>query len=155
MGMFLEDFNEKLAEKEFQTPIPGDTDFDEVTMLQDKYLVSADATLCLFAPTSASYEWKIYEIRKTVLYSEYNIVQTDYVQMTIPGYIPTSTKELYLYIPDVEDQMKPGTYKLELTVTDDLGAVYRDVAALVVYEPFYDLNKDSEGQSYGKYQNLD
>ncbi len=117
-----------------------DADYAEKEMLADLYLVGSDMTLCLFAPQAESYEWNIYKIKETYIENGYGFTNINYEALDIPGYIPLWAKQLYMYIPDVEDLLPPGTYKIELKVTNKEGKVLTDSAALVIYKSFYRVN---------------
>ncbi|MCQ2248348.1 MAG: hypothetical protein MJZ50_04985 [Treponema sp.] len=143
----VEDYNSNLTKKEEPLtekppdPVPGDEDFNQDSMLQEKYLVAKNATFCISAPKSSYYLWQIYRIIRTSIDVQgVNVTETYEEEIVMNGIVPVQNQMLNLYMADLALLMPAGTYKLVLTVKDSTGKEYKDVSALSIYEPLQDYS---------------
>lgn len=145
-GNFMtEQENQNREDDKNRIPKPGDPDFNQAMMLDEKYVVSDDSTLCLAAPPGAYYRWRIYRVdvqQTQVITSDGSIhfvTVKNNVELDIPRYVPCYTQCFSVYIPDVSTYIHRGnSYLIELTVRDSQGNYYFDTAGLAVYTVYYD-----------------
>jgi hypothetical protein len=112
----IDDYNGNftVVSAESTSPSPGDSGFDESTMLAADYLVSSSAWLSINGPAGAeSYEWTAAE------------------EGTAEKITLCSKQLLAVYMPETPLRAK-SFYTLELTVTGRDGKKYADSASLIV-----------------------
>lgn len=138
----LEDYNNSFDKPEYHEemaePLPGDENFQETSMLLEKYPVANDASLTIVAPKAQTYHWEVYRIVKTLdTFGGYTAVDIEKIPVNFPVSVYLDGQSLSFYIPDVNEFID-GTYELRLEVTAK-GKRYKDAAMLIVYDPFYDF----------------
>ena len=147
INTMLEDYNSHYEPATDMEHIinPGDEGFRQENMLDPTYFVSSEGSINIAAPYNCSaYEWAFYKIVYIQQGSQSEIKSTlQDITAGLDFYSESgkNKREFRAFVPrsriSANEELKPDTYILHLTVIGNDGNKYKDWCSIVIYEQVY------------------